>query len=252
MCGVGGSRLSNFSTNAGTGDIFPARCAMIRRLSLFLGSLVALVALVSIAPAPAVHAQAPEGWTRVTRIVDADTVDVSGGHRVRLFGFSSPEPGERCGNEATNRLRGFLTDHGRDFNVYLEYGPRRVDNFGRTLAYVWVHDGGDAWYLIDEWMVLTGFGTAWTGDGQYIPQITAAERQARAAGAGCLWAGQRTTAPPPATTAPSNCHPSYPTVCLPYPPDLDCGDIPHRRFPVRPPDPHRFDADGDGVGCESG
>jgi hypothetical protein len=46
---------------------------------------------------------------------------------------------------------------------------------------------------------------------------------------------------------------SYPDVCIPtYPPDLDCGDIPHRRFTVRPPDPHGFDSDNDGVGCESG
>ena len=35
------------------------------------------------------------------------------------------------------------------------------------------------------------------------------------------------------------------------PPDLDCGDIPQKRFTVLPPDPHRFDGDKDGVGCES-
>jgi hypothetical protein len=53
--------------------------------------------------------------------------------------------------------------------------------------------------------------------------------------------------PPPSTT----CDPSYPTVCIPpSPPDLDCGDIPHRRFTVLPPDPHRFDGNDDGVGCE--
>ena len=49
-----------------------------------------------------------------------------------------------------------------------------------------------------------------------------------------------------------NCDPSYPTVCIPPPPpDLDCGDIPYRNFTVLPPDPHRFDADNDGIGCES-
>jgi|GEM_PF-1585857 len=47
------------------------------------------------------------------------------------------------------------------------------------------------------------------------------------------------------------CDPSYPTVCIPPPPpDLDCDDIPYRNFVVRPPDPHRFDRDGDGIGCE--
>jgi hypothetical protein len=37
----------------------------------------------------------------------------------------------------------------------------------------------------------------------------------------------------------------------PAPPDLDCGEISLRRFDVVPPDPHDFDRDGDGVGCES-
>ena len=60
---------------------------------------------------------------------------------------------------------------------------------------------------------------------------------------------------PTPTEKPSNCDPSYPDpgVCIPPPPpDLDCGDIPYRRFTVLPPDPHNFDGDGDGIGCESG
>jgi len=49
-----------------------------------------------------------------------------------------------------------------------------------------------------------------------------------------------------------NCDPSYPGVCIqPPPPDLDCGDISYKRFTVLPPDPHDFDRDGDGIGCES-
>jgi micrococcal nuclease len=51
----------------------------------------------------------------------------------------------------------------------------------------------------------------------------------------------------------SACDPSYPTVCIPpAPPDLDCPDIAERRFEVLPPDPHRFDGDSDGIGCERG
>ncbi len=57
-----------------------------------------------------------------------------------------------------------------------------------------------------------------------------------------------TTPTPPV----GNCDPSYPTVCIPPPPpDLDCGDITYRNFTVLPPDPHRFDGDGDGIGCET-
>ena len=56
---------------------------------------------------------------------------------------------------------------------------------------------------------------------------------------------------PSPQTNENNCDPSYPTVCIPPPPpDLDCGDIPHRNFIVLQPDPHRFDGDKDGIGCE--
>ena len=57
---------------------------------------------------------------------------------------------------------------------------------------------------------------------------------------------------PTPTQEPSNCDPSYPTVCIPPPPpDLNCDDIPYRDFTVLPPDPHNFDGDHDGIGCES-
>jgi hypothetical protein len=47
------------------------------------------------------------------------------------------------------------------------------------------------------------------------------------------------------------CDPAYPSVCIPSPPpDLDCGQISHKNFTVKSADPHRFDSDGDGVGCE--
>ncbi len=47
------------------------------------------------------------------------------------------------------------------------------------------------------------------------------------------------------------CHPSYQTVCVPSPPpELACADIPHRNFPVIGLDPHQFDPDRDGLGCE--
>ena len=50
----------------------------------------------------------------------------------------------------------------------------------------------------------------------------------------------------------SNCDPAYPGVCIPpKPPDLDCPQIPYTDFTVLPPDPHGFDRDKDGIGCES-
>jgi len=59
----------------------------------------------------------------------------------------------------------------------------------------------------------------------------------------------QTPTPPP--TNENQCDPSYPDVCIPpYPPDLDCGEISYRNFKVLPPDPHGFDGDNDGIGCE--
>jgi endonuclease YncB( thermonuclease family) len=60
---------------------------------------------------------------------------------------------------------------------------------------------------------------------------------------------------PPVVRAPNpapagNCDPCYPDVCIPPPPpDLDCPQIQYCQFRVLC-DPHRFDGDHDGIGCE--
>jgi hypothetical protein len=61
----------------------------------------------------------------------------------------------------------------------------------------------------------------------------------------------RTTPPPH-----GRCAASYPDECIPPPPpDLDCSDIPYRNFRVLwnvpDPDPHHFDGNHDGIGCEN-
>lgn len=56
---------------------------------------------------------------------------------------------------------------------------------------------------------------------------------------------------PVPTQAAQKCDPSYPDLCIPpNSPDLDCADIPQRNFRVVGADPHRFDQDHDGIGCE--
>jgi hypothetical protein len=49
------------------------------------------------------------------------------------------------------------------------------------------------------------------------------------------------------------CDPSYPDVCIPpYPPDLNCSDVPYTNIRVIGADPHGLDGyDNDGVGCET-
>ena len=60
--------------------------------------------------------------------------------------------------------------------------------------------------------------------------------------AGCSFGGHTT----------ASCDPAYPDVCIRSPPpDLYCGEIAFHDFRVLPPDPHGFDGDNDGRGCES-
>jgi len=64
--------------------------------------------------------------------------------------------------------------------------------------------------------------------------------------------------PPCSDLGPPYNQSAYPDVCipggavppLPDQPDYDCEHIPFRNFRVLLPDPHGFDADGDGIGCE--
>ena len=84
---------------------------------------------------------------------------------------------------------------------------------------------------------------------RYVDAFRILQAEARQQGKG-LWA----TLPKAQHALPSDrkqCDASYPDVCIPSPPpDLDCSDIPYRHFPVLPPDPHRFDGDKNGIGCE--
>jgi hypothetical protein len=56
----------------------------------------------------------------------------------------------------------------------------------------------------------------------------------------------------PAPAPQEGCDPAYPDDCLPSPPpDLDCVDVGHRvTVDHSYGDPHRLDADRDGIGCD--
>lgn len=150
-----------------------------------------------------------------------------------------------------------------------------VDNFNRLLRYVWVGDT-----FVNDWLIRNGYAYAATfpPDVRYAEQFVAAQQEAMQAGRG-LWSecegdpeptATPTTPPPDPTATPTStpvpteppaddCHPSYPDHCVPPPPpDLNCPDLPSSWKPIRVlhnvpnPDPHGFDNDQDGWGCESG
>lgn len=59
--------------------------------------------------------------------------------------------------------------------------------------------------------------------------------------------------PPPPTPVPQpQCDPNYTGACVPpYPPDVNCPDIPVKNFRSIGSDPHGLDRDKDGIACES-
>lgn len=178
----------------------------------------------------------------VTKVVDGDTIRVlldGKEEKVRYIGIDAPESTttqEPFGKEATKRNAQLV----RDQIVELYRDVSETDRYGRLLRYVVTNSVFVNLKLIEE-----GYAKAVT----YPPDVACAtifqyaERTARELGKG-LWAS--------ATSSPSpNCDPAYPEVCIPSPPpDLSCTEISFRNFRVLPPDPHGFDDDGDGLGCE--
>lgn len=134
-------------------------------------------------PPPAGGPSQPGGLETATvaTVVDGDTIELTDGRRVRYIGMNTPEHDQPYYNEATAANRQLVA--GKE--VQLEFDVETFDQYGRTLAYIWV-DGAMANFEI----VNRGFANVFTvpPNVRYEAQFRAAEQSARAAGRG-LWAG---------------------------------------------------------------
>jgi micrococcal nuclease len=117
----------------------------------------------------------------VERVVDGDTLVISGGDRVRLIGVDTPEtkhpnkPPEPFGAEAAEFTRRMVEGK----QVELRYDTRETtDRYGRTLAYVYV-DG----HFLNELLIREGLARALTNypfDAAMKQVFRAAEASAKA------------------------------------------------------------------------
>lgn len=212
---------------------------------------------------------------KVTRVVDGDTIHVRVGkktEKVRLLGIDAPERGACFSDQAAAQLRRFVMS--KIVRLQGDRTQARRDSFSRLLAYVHLANGKD----VEIELLRGGYVTVYVYKNRpfaRLVQYEAAEKYAAGAKFGS-WASchapttatttaaTTTTAstptvttalpllpPTPPPAAPANCDSSYPTVCIrPPPPDLDCADVPYKNFRVLQPDPHRFDGNRDGFGCE--
>ena len=180
-------------------------------------------------------------------VIDGDTIEIAG-ERIRLHGIDAPESGQfcegssgqttRCGQQAALALDEMIA--GR---IVTCVGSNR-DQYGRTIAVCSVNE-----IELNEAMVQTGHALAFR---RYSSDYIAAEEDARLNRVG-IWEGRfvepwnwrrglRITAGGTSDMLADG--------------DRDCSDFSSwqeaQRFfeTAGPGDPHRLDADGDGLACQ--
>ena len=199
----------------------------------------------------------------VISVGDGDTITVNQlGEKikVRLGCIDAPEIKQSPYGEASrNRLRSLLP-------IGTEVGLRviDVDRYGRTVGEVFKGSLSINLVMVQKGQAVI-YRQYFDGCKSDQGKFEQAESQAKQRRLG-FWnqnnpvmpwdfrRGKKTSSnstPPSNSSNGTGCDPAYPDLCLPLnSPDLDCKDISARRFRVLPPDPHRFDRDQDGIGCE--
>lgn len=175
----------------------------------------------------------------VEKIVDGDTIYVKG-EKIRLSLTNTPERNEAGYAEAT-QFTSMLCPVGSTVTVDQD-DKQPYDVYGRMLGKVFCGSK-----MLNEELLLNHHAQIliqYCDTSEYADELWAKKF-------GCTQTVQENENKQTSPSKENSCDPSYPDVCIPpWPPDLDCGEIPYRNFKVLPPDPHRFDGDKDGIGCE--
>lgn len=134
--------------------------------------------------------ESPTGDTGVvSQVVDGDTIAVQIGgtsKTVRLIGIDAPETGQPFAAEAKAALNQMV----RGKTVRIELDVEEIDQYGRTLAYVWIGHT-----MVNEEMLRQGLATLYTvpPNVKYAGVLQTAQDKAEAAGRG-IW-GSSTGSP---------------------------------------------------------
>lgn len=200
-------------------------------------------------PSPTPTQDADTHTAVVTRVIDGDTVVLDNDERVRLLGIDAPETAECHADTATQRMIELV--QGETVTLVRDGDDR--DHYERLLRYVDV-DGVDAGLtLIQEGLAISrydsrdGYGFH-TREPDYIAADDATPMRT------CQTQAPEPEPEPAAEQPGTECAEGYSPCIPPYPPDINCGDLPAESKPVRVTgsDPHGLDRDKDGWGCESG
>ena len=122
----------------------------------------------------------------VTKIVDGDTVEIAGGHKIRLIGINTPEmasygkPTQALAVEAKNQLRELL----KEPPVFMVLGEEAKDRHGRLLAHL--YDSSEASVSAQLLQSGVGFQVAIPPNLKHFDCFSRAEQHARERGLG-VW-----------------------------------------------------------------
>lgn len=178
----------------------------------------------------------------ITQIVDGDTIYTTN-YKIRLSLTNTPERNE-SGFATATAFTSKMCPVGN--SILIDQDDKQLyDSYGRLLAKVYCN--GES---LNSALLYNGHANIMT---KYCSTSEfSGEKWAQDFGCAISKPTTQSTTKPSTSQSSSNCDPSYPDFCIPSPPpDLDCKDIPQKRFKVLSPDPHRFDGDKDGIGCES-
>lgn len=177
----------------------------------------------------------------VTKVVDGDTLDVNN-VRVRLALVDTPERGQNGYQSAKYFVKKLCL--GGNAEVDIDDGQRGGDRYGREIGVVYCNGVN-----VNSELIKKGYAITYTdycdisefANGGWARCYATNENQSDSKAINPITEKKQ-----------GNCDSSYPNVCIPSPPpDLNCPDIAYEDFKVLPPDPHGFDKDGNGIGCES-
>jgi micrococcal nuclease len=181
------------------------------------------------------------------RVIDAErlVLRVDGEDvRVRLIGVDQRFPETIGCSSGVEQVVELLGGGG----LRIEFDSRRADGEGWLLAWLWAGDE-----LVNASILRSGAASLsrYWPDQRYEDALQRAQLAAARSRDG-LWAScPRLRQFPGPGSSDRTCDPSYPGRCVdPFPPDLDCDEVPFANFRIAGPDLHDLDGDGDGLGCE--
>ncbi len=103
--------------------------------------------------------------TVVERVVDGDTIIISGGERIRMIGINTPESVKEAGEVEHFGIEAskYTKDKLEGKTIYIEKDVSDRDDYGRLLRYIYLEDGT----FYNEKIVKEGYAFA----GTYPPDV---------------------------------------------------------------------------------